>query len=155
TDEDNDNLEYFFIVNRRTLPNEIRKIKVNLNKSGSDYQNWGIKESGTSNDWTINPVGYLESVYERVEGKLFKFAPVVLGGGTLNFNETISGTLTLKDVMTIDNGATLTVNGIYNCEADIIIKNGNIITANGGSINFINGSKLIIDGAAFINGTES
>src|SRR5690606_29085839 len=89
------------------------------------------------------------------EGKLYKVSPVVKFGGRLIYSETTSGTQTLHDVMTIDNNTTLTINGTYNCEADIIIKNGNIVTSNGVTVNFLNGSKLIIEGSAFISGTVS
>jgi tetratricopeptide (TPR) repeat protein len=77
-------------------------------------------------------------------------------GGKLIYPETISSTTTLLDEMIIKNGATLTVNAIYNADRDIRIKEGGrITTTNGGTIKFYGGHKLIIEGAATLAGTTS
>ncbi len=90
------------------------------------------------------------------EGYLFQVAPVVLYGGRLLYNETVGGSWTLYDDMIIENGATLTVTGIYNANANITVKDGGSIkTIDGGTIVFAPGKKLIIEGLATVKGTSS
>jgi hypothetical protein len=57
--------------------------------------------------------------------------------------------------MTIENGATLTVYNNYFADGNIIVKNGSIVNGENGKIQFANGKKLIIEGAATIAGTTS
>jgi len=58
--------------------------------------------------------------------------------------------------MIIENGATLTVTGTYNANANITVKDGGSIkTVDGGEIIFSSGKRLIIDGLATVKGTAS
>ncbi|MGA9295718.1 MAG: hypothetical protein WBV81_24215, partial [Ignavibacteriaceae bacterium] len=111
TDENNDNLEYFFVVNRRTLSTEQRQIRVYLNKS-SIYNNWKITEVGTSNSWTVSKTGNFITTYQPGEGKLFKMEPVMIAGGNLVYNENIpAGTnISTRSTVTVNSGVTLTIN---------------------------------------------
>ncbi len=87
------------------------------------------------------------------EGRLYRVSPVVLYGGRLIHDETISNSTTLIDEMIIENAATLTINTTYNADRDIRVKaGGRIVTTNGGTIIFYEGSKLIVEGTATISG---
>lgn len=111
-DVSNNNLEHFYVVNRRTMPTESRKIRIEIDKSSSIYNNWKISEVGTPNSWVVNKTGYFETVYDPAEGKLFKMEPVMIAGGELKYNETLPDNYsgTAADKITIDNGAVLTIN---------------------------------------------
>ena len=65
-----DNSDYFYIVNRRTMPTDKRIIVVNLNNSSSSSK-WKIQEVGTNNKWIIPGNGNFNSAFEPAEGKLF------------------------------------------------------------------------------------
>jgi hypothetical protein len=86
-DPNNQNLEHFFVVNRRTLPTEQRDIKITINKSSSMFTNWKVTEIGTENTWTVNKTGNFQTTYEPGEGKLFKLDPVMLAGGNIMYSE--------------------------------------------------------------------
>ena len=156
TDEpNNDLLDYFFIVNRRTLPNDVRSIYVDIDKSGYGYNNWYVKQIGTDDGFVINQAGDFFINYEPGDGNLFRLAPSVLYGGLLLYDESI-GTSALNEDLTIANDATLTVNGIYTVNANITVKDGGIIkTVNDGEIHFAPGKKLIIEGLATVKGTAA
>jgi len=117
----NANLDYFFVVNRRTLSTEQRSIAVTINKSNTIYNNWKVTEVGTSNTWTVSNTGSFTTSYQPGEGKLFKMEPVMVAGGTLAYNENIPQTTTINSCVTLTilpgvnlsftNGASLTING--------------------------------------------
>jgi hypothetical protein len=65
------NSDYFYIVNRRTMPAEKRIIVVNLNKSTSGSK-WQIQEVGTNIKWIVPGNGNFQSAFEPAEGKLFR-----------------------------------------------------------------------------------
>src|SRR5690606_5314059 len=145
--------KYFFLVNILTTAECTTHVKLTPPVPG--FNNYRFRDVEGSFDETFTTQIIKQLTHPAGEGRLYEVAPVVKYGGRLIYSETTSGTQTLHDVMTIDNNTTLTINGTYNCEADIIIKNGNIVTSNGGTVNFLNGSKLIIEGSAFINGNAS
>jgi hypothetical protein len=60
----------------------------------------------------------------------------------------------LEDDMTIENGAVLTINGVYSSKGNIIVKNGTIINGSDGKIQFAEGKKLIIEGNGTILSTS-
>ncbi len=73
----------------------------------------------------------------------------------MDTNETISSATLMND-MTIENGVTLTVNGTYDCYANIYLKGtAHIVTSNGGTINFFNNKGIIAEGYPQILGTAS
>lgn len=57
--------------------------------------------------------------------------------------------------MIIENGAVLTVNGVYSSKGNITIKSGGIINGSNGKIQFVEGKKLIIEGSGSIVGTSN
>ena len=99
-EETNDNLEYFFVVNRRTyvdpntLTGDSRDIRIQYDKSSSnpnDFHNWTVKEVGTSNYWSsASPANEFTTTYQPGDGKRGKLQPTVMSGGDLLYDETIS-----------------------------------------------------------------
>ena len=73
---ESDKLDYIYVVNRRTLPEEKRNIVVNLNKSITGSHKWEIQEVGTNIKWIIPGNGNFQSVFEPAEGKLFRLIPL-------------------------------------------------------------------------------
>ncbi|MEJ2617352.1 MAG: hypothetical protein P8Z35_20540, partial [Ignavibacteriaceae bacterium] len=66
--------DYFYIVNRRTIPTEQRNITVTFNKRSS-HTTWRVTEVGTNNTWIISNTGNFQTTYQPGEGKLFTFEP--------------------------------------------------------------------------------
>ncbi|MDR3611830.1 MAG: T9SS type A sorting domain-containing protein [Ignavibacteriaceae bacterium] len=145
------NLEYFMVVNRLCSPNDppTKYIITTLSKPNSSYLNWGLNEIGTANRWTgIKGCG-INLEYAMGTGKLFKFAPVVLYGGDIRYNETITGTNTLSGEMSIKSGDTLTIsaNSTYNINNNISIESGGTLILNpGATLNINNGASLVVNG---------
>ncbi len=162
-EETNQNLEYFFVVNRRTYVEPVtfigdsRDIRIQYDKSLSNpnnFYNWTIKEVGTNNYWSsASPTNEFTTTYEPGDGKLFKLQPTVIGGGDLLDDETISSNIDLHGDLIIKNGNVLTVNANYHCYGNIILQ-GNyskIKTTNGnGKIYFHDGAGIIVVDKALI-----
>jgi hypothetical protein len=146
------NEERFFVLNRRTLPDDQRVIKVTYNKSSTNpnsYQNWTIREVGTNNYWSDGVAGFFQTTYDPAEGKLFTLEPTVNTGGDLITNETISGTNTLSGALSIKPNDTLTLssNSTYNINNNITIDSGGVFVINqGATLNFQNGASLVVRG---------
>ncbi|MBN1638319.1 MAG: T9SS type A sorting domain-containing protein [Ignavibacteriales bacterium] len=137
TDYYNDNCEYFVVVNRRCLPSEMRNVKVTINKTTSPFNNWKLTEVGTSNSWYVSKTGNFQTTYNPGEGKLFKMEPVMLVGGTLVTNETVSSSITTRGNITVSAGITLQVNAGGNVTLDnsfSIQNNGSIYVNSTGNI---------------------
>ena len=86
----NSNKERFFVINRRTLPDDQRTIVITYNKTSTNpnsFQNWTIREVSTNNYWSSGVTGSFETGYEPAEGKLFTLEPTLLNGGDLNYND--------------------------------------------------------------------
>ncbi len=146
TELTNPGLDYFYVVNRRTLPDNQRVIRVTINKGGSIFTNWKVTEIGTGNTLTINKTGSFQTTYEPGEGKLFKLEPVMLAGGNIVYNENVpSGTtLDIKGTIIVNQGATLTLNNnsTFNFHYyKSLINNGSLI-ANLCTINFFGAAAL-------------
>ncbi len=134
----NPNLEYFFVVNRRTLPTEQRNITITINKNSSTFNNWKIVEVGSSNSWVITKTGNFQTTFEPGEGKLFRLEPVMIAGGTLAVHETVPASTTLN------------IKGTINVPA------GRILTINSGcNLNFPNRTALLVSGNLNIYGTNN
>ena len=151
---------HFLLLNELTdlVDERTCTMYINYDNVLSGYTNWRFRNVEGGVDTTFNVSNSL--MYSKLipagEGYLFQVAPVVLYGGRLRYNETVGGGWTLNDDMIIENGATLTVTGIYNSNADITVKDGGSIkTIDGGEIIFSSGKRLIIDGLATVKGTSS
>ena len=150
---------YFLLSN--LITDGSRVAEMNVQSSGGvegRYKNTRLRNIEPANnfDITFYDDTTLTYTFPAGEGYLFQVAPVVLYGGRLRYNETVGGGWTLNDDMIIENGATLTVTGIYNANANITVKDGGSIkTIDGGEIIFSTGKRLIIDGLASVKGTSS
>jgi hypothetical protein len=130
------NTDYIFVVNRRSLLTDEGTITLTINKASSEFNNWSAKEIGTSNIWLFNKTGNFQTSFEPGEGKLFRLEPVILGGGTLVYDETLpAGTnINVKGTVTVGGSAALTI-------------------GNNSTLNFFNSSSLNVSGSLTVNGT--
>ena len=147
---------YFMLCNLITT--DERKIKVTIDPPYiEDYANYRFRNVEGLFDTTIerHKHDFTDTLdYTSGEGYLYELAPVVLYGGRLLYSEDVGGGMELNDAMIIEDGAILTIYDNYIANANIIVKNGTIINGENGKIIFNNGSKLIIEGVATINGTS-
>lgn len=153
-----DNNKYFLVTNLLTNSDQTRycTMYINYNRTLSDFTNWRIKnvEGVFDETFLVNNHLMLSDTLQPGEGHLFQVAPVIKFGGKLIVNETAGNGMTLYDAMTIENGATLTVNGTYNINADITVKDGGqLIPQPGANLVFNNGAKLIVNGGLTAVGT--
>jgi len=152
--------DYFMIVSRwysGTVTGD--SLVIGLDKTGQGYINWNVTNFIDSTMQTIIQSGEVKMPHSAGDGRLFKIYPVVLDGGTLLADEPAGEGQILKGDMIIDNGATLSIYDTYTARGNITIKNGNIVfggsTLEQAKIIFEDGKKLIIDGVAYVQGTES
>ena len=145
---------YFMIDNLITTDD--RKIKVTIDPPYiDDFDNYRFRNVEGLFDTTIERYehDFTDTLaYTPGEGYLYELAPVVLYGGRLLYPEETQLGMILNNDMIIENGATLTISDTYTANANIIVKNGSIVNGENGTIIFNNGSKLIIEGVATING---
>jgi hypothetical protein len=146
------NKERFYVINRRTLPDDQRTIVITYNKTSrnpNSYQNWTIREVSSNNYWSDGVAGFFQTTYDPAEGKLFTMEPTVFTGGDLIANETISGTNTLSGALSIKPNDTLKVsaNSTYTINNNITIDSGGVFVINqGATLNFQNGASLVVRG---------
>jgi hypothetical protein len=135
--------KFFMLVNLRTDGNREAKFSINnyvphKNLRVRDYEN------PSSFDHVITSQTTFTITVPAGDGRLFQVIPVVKYGGYIIDNEMISDICTLSDSIIIKQGATLTITGTYNANANIIVEpGGNIIVAPGGHLNFASGCSLI------------
>lgn len=148
--------KYFLTAN--ILTTSANAVNISVTKPNENFINYRFRnvESQFDYDTTFNSSLNIDYDFPAGEGYLFQVAPVVLYGGRLLYNESVTNGMTLLDDMTIENSATLTVTGTYYANADITVKDGGSIkTVDGGEIKFASGRKLIIEGLATVKGTSS
>ncbi|MDP2364584.1 MAG: hypothetical protein Q8M94_12545 [Ignavibacteria bacterium] len=148
--------KYFLMANLWT--NSAKSIQVRVTPPVQGYTNYRFRNVEPENnfDVTFNTETTQTLSFPAGEGYLFQVAPVVLYGGKLVYNENVGDGMTLTGDMTIENGATLTVNGTYNAKANITVKaGGKIVSAGNGKIIFDPGKKLFVEGSSDINGTST
>lgn len=151
-----DNLDYFYVVNRRVLSTESRDVEITLNESG--YATWRISEIGTNNSWIVSNTGNFTTNYQPGEGKLFKLEPMFEGS-----SETLSGNVAVSCNLTISSGKTLIIRSgsqLAFASGKGIIVDGTLnatnttFTSSGSSwsgIQFRSGSSGILDGCTIEN----
>ena len=108
------NIDYFMLVNRRTLSNESRNITVSLNNSGFKE----ILEVASGKKFIIGSNGTFTDTFTPGEGKLYKVSP-------LSYSWT--GNITVMNTVTVPSGTTLTVSP----NTSIFFANGTSLTVNG------------------------
>lgn len=151
--------KYFLLTNLRTnFPNHATFQIAN----NTGFKNLSVRDVENASNPVNTTLAYNETRtftmnFPAGEGYLFQVAPVVKYGGKLVYNETTTNGITLYDKMSIESGATLTVNGTYTANADITVKAGGKLKygIDNSKIIFNNGAKLILEGNAQVYGTSS
>ena len=149
---------YFMIINRYYSDTLLNKFKIDF-RNLSGFYNWSLMNYVDSSNTTIiaNETGFVTSPQfqiNRGDAILFSLFPVAEFGGKLLVSENVGEGMTLTGDLSIESGATLTINGTYYAKANITVKSGGKIVAGpNGKIIFDAGKQLIIEGSALINGT--
>jgi len=148
---------YFMVVNRwynTANPGEL--LKISIDKTGTGYINYNVTNFIENTKQTIVNSGYVTMPHISGEARLFKVYPVLKDGGSLVVSETIHPNDILLGDMSIENGATLTINGTYNAKANITVKTGGkIVAGQNAVINFDSGKQLTVEGITEIKGTST
>jgi hypothetical protein len=147
---------YFMLANLITTI--AKNVKVTLKPPvNTPFTNYRFRNIEGLFDTTFSAPNIFEMQVEHNagEGYLYQFSPVIQYGGRLLDSEETQPGMILDDDMIIENGAVLTVNGVYSSKGNITIKSGGIINGSNGKIQFVEGKKLIIEGSGSIAGTSS
>jgi len=140
--------KYFLLVNLFSARCEL-KIKIDF--TNGNYTNYFIKDVETGGSKVYDKIIEIPDTLDAGEGKLYNTGPVVLFGGDIKYNESISGINILSGEMTIKSGAVLTVSGTYNIGKNITIDpGGKMIVTAGTVLNFLNGATIINMGGTLI-----
>ncbi|HSW54184.1 MAG TPA: NosD domain-containing protein [Ignavibacteriaceae bacterium] len=148
--------KYFMLANLITTI--AKNVKVTLKPPvNTPFTNYRFRNIEGLFDTTFSAPNIFEMQVEHNagEGYLYQFSPVIQYGGRLLDSEATQPGMILDDDMIIENGAVLTVNGVYSSKGNITIKSGGIINGSNGKIQFVEGKKLIIEGSGSIAGTSS
>ena len=121
------------------------------------YRNWVIYDyiDSLSRGSLINSnnKGYIEDTISTGDARLYRIYPVVKYGGEINHDETVTSETLTENDLTINSGKTLTVMGTYDCYKNIIVNSGGKLDIKPGStLNFHNGSKIVVNGLFTANG---
>ncbi|NWG29319.1 MAG: right-handed parallel beta-helix repeat-containing protein [Ignavibacteriaceae bacterium] len=149
-------LDNYFMLDNLITTDE-RKVWVTVEPPFSGYKNCRFRNVEGVFDTTFD--GYSNGIvklltYPAGEGYLYQVAPVIKYGGRLLYSEATQPAMILEDDMTIENGAVLTINGVYSSKGNIIVKNGSIMNGSNGKIQFAEGKKLIVEGNGTILSTS-
>ncbi len=125
----------------------------------SQQANWSVRNVEGGIDYTFNS-GSLYNFSDSLnagQGKLYKVSPVVMYGGNLAYNETVSTACSLKErILKVKSGATLTINANYTSSQDIIVETGGKLVINPGkTLTFTDGAKLRVYGTFISRGTSN
>lgn len=157
TDEEDTYKKYFMAVNRYYSGMENLKFSF---QNLSTYKNWEVTDLVDTIKTTIladvNNKGFVYDTISPGDGHLYSVLPVLIYGGSLKYNETVNSEIDLKEELIVEAGATLTINNTYNVYKNITVKPGGKLIVNAGKrMNFLNGSRLIIQGEIIANGTTN
>lgn len=154
-----DNKKYFMLLNRYYSDVLLDKYDITIQYL-FPYKNWLFTDYVDNNtynicaasDWTF----LFRDTITRGAAGLYGIKPVMIYGGTLNCDETILNSTTLNNDLIVNPGVTLTINDSLTSYGDIRLKDGSKLrTTNhsiGGTITFLQGKKLIIEGEVEISG---
>ncbi len=134
--------KYFFLVN--LLPDTSGSAPITLAPPVNGFVNYRFRNYEGYFDTTFTGPRFTYILTQPPgEGYLYELAPVVKYGGKLYADESTQDQILHSDLIITD-GVTLTVNGSYDCYANIYIPgSGKIKTVNGGKITFFNGCRII------------
>ena len=166
---DNGNEKRFFMLLNRyymEIPQENLSDNFTLTiKDMNYYHNWKFIDYRDTTSYTLVPEADGTKEIDNLniplgDASFIQISPVIKYGGDMVVNDTIGGTISLNDTdLVINNGATLLVEGTYDCYKDIILKDGSSITSVDQSynpiINMHNGHKIIVEGNTTISGNAN
>lgn len=154
---DEDNKRYFMPLNR--YYSNIENLKFTL-KNLYTYKNWNLVDYIDNRTTYLAADANLEAIFydtiPRGDARLYSIAPTIIYGGTLTADEILKNSVTLQNDLIVNPGVTLTINNSLTSYGDIRLKEGSKLrTTNhsiGGTITFLQGKKLIIEGEVEISG---
>jgi len=124
------------------------------------YRNWVIYDYIDSlnrgSSINSNNKGYFEDTISTGDARLYRMSPVVKYGGEINHDETVTNEILRENDLIVKNGATLTINGTYNCHKSILVDTGGKLKIiEGSTLSFSGGAKLIVSGRLTAKGDDS
>ncbi|MDP2365138.1 MAG: right-handed parallel beta-helix repeat-containing protein, partial [Ignavibacteria bacterium] len=147
--------DYFMLISRWYNPGCNPSLTVKIKPEY--YLNYNLRVVDYTNNQTFNTnrFGSISTAPVVGDASFFGVFPVLKYGGSIIANDTTYNNETLLDDLTIVNGATLTINGTYNANANITVKSGGkIVAGQNATINFGSGKKLIVEGIVEVKGTS-
>ncbi|MHC1737657.1 MAG: hypothetical protein AB9882_06570 [Ignavibacteriaceae bacterium] len=72
---DDEDLDYFVLVNRRCLTNEGRFVEIEINKSSTEYRKWKLTDIAGRKTYSISDKGKVTIYINPGSGKLFRLEP--------------------------------------------------------------------------------
>jgi parallel beta-helix repeat protein len=147
--------KYFMLVN--LLPESSNSIYVTITPPTMGYINYFLRNVEGYFDTTFSTQVNRTITYVPGEGYLYEVGPVIKYGGSIRYNETISGTVNLNGALSIKGGDTLTLanNSTYNINKDITIDSGAVFLIQSGShLNFNYGASINVKGSFLVEGTN-
>ncbi|HOJ19839.1 MAG TPA: T9SS type A sorting domain-containing protein [Ignavibacteriaceae bacterium] len=146
-------IKYFMICNR--YYSECSEFEVQL--SGlTPYQNWFVTDYVDTCRKELSPVGEYWRFYDTIsrgDARLYGVRSTVRYGGEIDYDETVTSETLTENDLTINSGKTLTIMGTYDCYKNIIVSSGGKLDIRPGStLNFHNGSKIVVNGLFTANG---
>lgn len=153
--KDTQDADYFMILNR-WYNNECNPA-LTIKLKPEYYNNYNIKIVDYINNTTYNTnrFGPISTAPVVGDAGFFGVFPILKYGGSITANDTTYDSEILLDDLSIESGATLTINGTYNAKANITVKNGGkIIAGPNGKIIFGPFKKLIVEGITEIKGSS-
>ncbi len=140
--------KFFMIINRRCAPGDdacsgTRRIEIQIDSTNvgdfSGFNNWKIVDLYNDSTITVFDKRISNTInlgwYNPAEAKLYKIIPVMMSGGALTGNESIS-------------------NVNITCDSTVYNNGYNITFGTGTTINFADNAEIIMDGGSFTCGTN-
>ncbi|MBZ0180204.1 MAG: T9SS type A sorting domain-containing protein [Melioribacteraceae bacterium] len=121
----NDLPKYFFVVNLMT--SDSINLSYSISGLSQSYTNYSVKniEGGLDTSFTGN-----STVYDRLgisDGHLYRVGPVIIYGGDVVDDETISNSATLEDTLFVLTDKTLSIDDDYTITKNIMVEDDGII----------------------------
>jgi len=156
SDSSNSDKKYLMLLSRWYNTNSADRYTFQF----KTYRNWVIYDYTDSLSRVSlinsNDKGYYEDTISTGDARLYRIYPVVKYGGEINYDETVTNESLSENDLIVKNGATLTINGTYNCHKNILVDTGGRLKIiEGSTLNFSGGAKLIVSGRLTAKGDNS
>lgn len=158
----NSDKKYFMLLNRYYSDSIADDFQIEL-RNLLYYHNWTFfdyRDSASAYTLTPNSTGIVTSNLLHIptgDAAFISISPVLEFGGSMVVNDTIGSNISLNDTdLVINNGASLVIDGTYDCYKDIILKSGAVIKtlnySGNPKITFHDGHKIRVEGSVSIIG---